>query len=180
MGGIKTGISRAYLNRSALYNDVAADPSSFQFHSYSTGPIQAPYAYKPRRGVSHSVRWPPEGLALRIRFKPPSKLKDLWVTVVYELYEGLPLFSKWIEIESNALESNCQVTIEAVEILAVNEQWTRWIHIQADLPYGVVLNQVTEPHKEAGSFQTQFIYNMTDKVVYDLSSNNREYHPYLL
>ena len=73
VGGIKTPISRAYLNRTALYQDggIYPNPGSFQFSHYILGQTEAPYQYTPRRGVPNSLTWPPKGIQLRVTFVPP-------------------------------------------------------------------------------------------------------------
>ena len=70
VGGVLTSIPRAYLNRTALAQDTAADPNSFQFTRYSTAPIQARYPYVAKRGLdSRDVTWPPKGVHLKLYFR---------------------------------------------------------------------------------------------------------------
>ena len=180
VGGIQTAMSRAYLNRTALHNDVNPRPGSFMYSHYTLGPTQAPYPYVPRRGVPDTLVWPPRGVQLRVTFRaPPTAMpshRGVSVDVVYELYEGMPLFTKWVTVSSNSLNGDVAVTFEAVEILAVNEDWADWIYFNSDLPktIGVSLKRETEPDREAGSAQTIFTYKPTDKVVFRLNPANRK------
>jgi hypothetical protein len=55
-----------------------------------------------RRASPRYVSWPPAGQRLSVRFAPPAgspaALRELNVTLVYELYDGAPMISKWLEI----------------------------------------------------------------------------------
>ena len=51
---------------------------------------------------------------------------DVLVTVHYELYAGLPLFSKWVSIESNSVRAKeVRAGFKVVEELNVNFQWAK-------------------------------------------------------
>ena len=92
VGGIETGISRAYLNRSALQNDIKPRHHSFQYIGYELRDPVAPYPYKPKRGAPENIEWPPKGLHVLFRFKAPMSArpshKDIEVIVHYEIYIG--------------------------------------------------------------------------------------------
>ena len=93
IGGIHTTISRAYLNRSALNDDIHPSKSaSFEYIGYETKDPVAPYPYKPKRGAPANIEWPPKGLHVYFMFKaptfsPPSH-QDVIVIVHYEIYIG--------------------------------------------------------------------------------------------
>lgn len=92
----------AYLNRSGLV--LRPDPSAFQFVGHDVGPAQAPYPWTPgRRGSDPKTPWPPAGARLRLNFTAPASVAvpshaAVRVAVVYELYEGTPILSKWVEV----------------------------------------------------------------------------------
>jgi len=77
-----------------------------------------------RRSSPTYVDWPPKGKRLSVRFAPPAgspaKLQALNVTLVYELYDGAPMLSKWLDI--SAPPSAAPVLVDAVttELLALN------------------------------------------------------------
>ena len=66
------------------------------------------------------------------------------VTVHWEMYDAIPLMSKWISI--SALPAACDhlnVFVSSVEYLAVNWQWAPegygWLHVENDVPHTTVL-----------------------------------------
>ena len=70
VGGVLTSIPRAYLNRTALAQDTSPDPHSFQFSSYTSGPIKARFPYEASRGLrKEDVTWPPRGIHLKLIFR---------------------------------------------------------------------------------------------------------------
>jgi hypothetical protein len=57
--------------------------------------------------------WPPPGAAVTLVYEPPTNAPRVSVTVHYEIYNGLPLLSKWITI-SNA--SSAPVTLDSLMV----------------------------------------------------------------
>ena len=92
VGGIQSGISRAYLNRSALHNEIKPRNDSFQYIGYELQDPVAPYPYKPKRGAPENIEWPPKGLHVLFKFRAPMSSpqshKDIHVIVHYEIYIG--------------------------------------------------------------------------------------------
>ncbi|ELU18638.1 hypothetical protein CAPTEDRAFT_226414 [Capitella teleta] len=164
ISGVLTGVPRAYLNRTALAQDIHANPRAFHYVSHSTSAPQAPFAYKPKRGAPKDIVWPPAGLRLDVRFRAPfgapSVHQEVTVVLHYEMYNGIPLMAKWLTVEapSNAQE-NINLTILAVEALAVNWQWAEqgynWLSIETDQPHGTEVQWSIDPqqHLMPGSFQ---------------------------
>ena len=68
--------------------------------------------------------WPPRGVRLNATFAAPraSPNRLLQAHVIYELYDAIPVFSKWIEF-TNPSESGIEteITSVAVEMLRVPE-----------------------------------------------------------
>lgn len=84
---------------------MKADPRSFQFERFEIG---RPAARMQWSRVRHSAQtaWPPAGVSLTLWFAPPQELPaDLRVAVHYELYDGLPLLSKWITVHNGSRQS---------------------------------------------------------------------------
>jgi len=71
VGGLLTHMPRAYLNRTALAENVTFDPSAFHVVSFQTGKPEAPFHYRPRRGAPEDIVWPPRGLRVDVQFKAP-------------------------------------------------------------------------------------------------------------
>jgi hypothetical protein len=80
-----------------------------------------------RRASPKSAEWPPHGRRLAVRFKAPktapAHYAALNLTMVYELHDGAPLMSKWIEISvlpDKSLPSAVVIEQLATELLALN------------------------------------------------------------
>ena len=163
VSGLVTDIPRAYLNRTALFQDLSVDPKAFHFSSYQTLKPQAPFPYRPRRGAPSDIVWPPAGLRLDVTFKaPPSappRHQQVTVTVHYEMYDGLPLLSKWVSIEGTPdIANQIRVFVSSVEYLSLNWQWSSegygWLDVENDLPHTKVLWDIESSQKAMpGSFQ---------------------------
>lgn len=66
--------------------------------------------------------WPPPGVALTFHYEPgpETEVSNILVRVHYELYDGIPLLSKWIEVEN---KGTCPIMLGSfkAEILATVE-----------------------------------------------------------
>lgn len=96
------------------------DPSAYRFVAWSEGPIEARFAWKRHpEWLSRDLPWPPPGRHLRMTYAPPAP--DLpEVEVHYEIYDGLPLFSKWLVVR-NTTGRNVRVSGFTAEELRLAE-----------------------------------------------------------
>lgn len=97
---------------------MTADPAAARFVSFSTGPTKAPFPWKKRtEWMPQDLPWPPPGVSLVLSFELPSAMT---IDVHYELYDGVPLFCKWLTVRNKSQEP---VRLERVvsEILSVVE-----------------------------------------------------------
>ncbi|MBI5864648.1 MAG: hypothetical protein HZB38_09090 [Planctomycetes bacterium] len=103
---------------------MAADPQSFVFEDFESGPIEPRFAWRPRTAwLSRPAVWPPPGVHLVLRFRAPAAAataEGLRVAVHYELYDGLPLMCKWFALE-NAGSREVRLDGFASEVLAFVE-----------------------------------------------------------
>lgn len=71
---------------------------------------------------TETAPWPPPGVSLTFHYEPgpASPVKDIKVLIRYELYDGIPLMAKWIEVWN---ESNAPVMLNSfkAEVLAIVE-----------------------------------------------------------
>jgi hypothetical protein len=109
-------------------DSLTANPLSFHFVDYSVGPTVERFPWKKRLDwMPQDLPWPPPGKQLQMNYlaspqlsqKHPT-LKDVIVTIHYEIYDGIPLISKWFTLKNNSQSS---VTIDKFksEILAFVE-----------------------------------------------------------
>lgn len=116
VGGLTGQPNLAYLTPEWL-DTMTARPEAFRLIEWKQGPAESRMAWKPKRRTPNQ-QWPPKGVALHFTYA-----SDAWpglrVGVHYELYDGVPLFAKWVTIQ-NSGES---VTIKAFtsEVLGLVE-----------------------------------------------------------
>jgi len=111
---------------------MVSDPEAFQFTGYQTGKTQARFPWKKRsEWMSKDAPWPAPGVSLTLMFEAPAKARvasgdepshsgAAKVEVHYELFDGLPLLSKWIVVRNPSAKPICLNTFTS-EILALTE-----------------------------------------------------------
>ena len=115
-----------YLNRTGLFDAGAlvADPASANFALVSVTPMPT----QPRfnwtvgsRGADPSIPWPPPGLRVETLFAGAggSAWSGVSAKVIYEIYDGIPLIAKWLEVSGSA-GSAAVLDGAVVEDLALN------------------------------------------------------------
>jgi hypothetical protein len=144
VGGLAGQVEYAYL-RPEWVDSFTADPNAFRFADYQVGKPEARFAWN-RKRYSDDLPWPPKGVSLKLRFQPPAgQLPGVTVAVCYEMYEGIPLLAKWLEVRNDgpkAVRLNTFVSeiLAAVEYESLVGQPTRWeypnIHIESDYAFG--------------------------------------------
>ena len=120
VGGLLGQPDYGFLNPSWL-EQMTADPEGFQFAGFEVGSTRARFPWKRRRHASDAP-WPPKGTALTLHFLQPNvpEASAIAVSVHYELYDGIPLLSKWFTMRNG---SNRKIRLNSFvsEILAVVE-----------------------------------------------------------
>ncbi len=121
---------------------MKADPLSFKLTGYRVENTKERFSWQKRAGwMSKDLPWPAPGKELiftygldpdalesvkkMVSHKPgpavdPGYLKDIAIIVHYELYDGLPVFCKWITVENKSGRA-IEVNTFKSEILAVTE-----------------------------------------------------------
>jgi hypothetical protein len=150
IGGLKGQRNYAFL-RPEWIDQLRADPGAFRFAGYEIGKPKERMAWKRTRHHALDVKWPPEGVTLRLDFAAPvptngAPAPSIRVSVHYELYDGLPLYSKWITV-SNGTDKVVRVDRFSSEVLAVVERTSEVdelvegrtppnIHVETDMAFG--------------------------------------------
>jgi len=96
-------------------------PADFVLSRIEEGKTAERFAWKRvPQWSTDSLPWPPPGVALTFHYEhgPASAVRNLAVRVHYELYDGIPLLSKWIEVENRGSDAVTLNTFKA-EILAI-------------------------------------------------------------
>ena len=144
IGGLIGQEEYAYLRREWI-DSFKCDPAAFRHAHYEHGPTQAPFAWKRVRHAP-DLPWPAPGVRLSLHFAAPadSGLEGLEAVVHYELYDGIPLLCKWLEMHNHTGRS-IRLNTFVSEILAAVEgeisvdspsQWTYPdIHVESDYAF---------------------------------------------
>ena len=125
--------------------DLKSDPAAFQYVAHRTGPTRARFPWKPRREwMPADLPWPAPGQELVLTFNQPA-VPGLKIEVHYEIYDGLPLISKWLVVLNHS-NRTIRVNSFTVELLAVVEPESyvennpRWdlplLHVETDYAFG--------------------------------------------
>jgi len=150
IGGLKGQQNYAFLRPEEIPH-LQADPRAFRFVGYETGQPQARMAWKRARHHAPDAQWPPKGVMLRLDFAAPAPTNGapapaIRVSVHYELYDGLPCYSKWITI-SNGTDRVVHLERFSSEVLAAVERISEVdalsvgmtppnIHVETDMAFG--------------------------------------------
>jgi hypothetical protein len=151
VGGLTGQPNYAYLKPEWLA-DMKSDPNAFHFDNYKISTPTERFAWKRLRHHAPDIQWPPPGTKLQLNFLPPesakAKLDGVRVSVFYELYDGIPVFCKWIQVH-NGTDRKITVDKFTSEMLAVVEFDSRVetrtgvpipepesIHVETDFAFG--------------------------------------------
>ena len=120
IGGLIYTGNQSYI-RDPFLDELGYDPASFHLVGLTVGQTKARFPWK-RVRQSADLPWPAPGVSLRMDFAAPDKRHaGLVVSVHYELYDHVPILSKWFTITNR---SGKAVTVDDFdsEILAVMHQ----------------------------------------------------------
>lgn len=146
VGGLIGQPNHAFLKQQWLEN-MKADPNGFAFLEYTVTEPKERMSWKRVRRHAQDVAWPPNGKRVEFKFVH-QQLPQIKVSVFYELYDGIPCFCKWVEVE-NLGEQPVTVDRLTTEILALVEK-NNWveardgvtiprpdsIHVETDFSFG--------------------------------------------
>jgi hypothetical protein len=119
VGGLEGQPDQAYILPQWL-ETLRANPDAFTFAGLDIGETEARFPYK-RVRWSADLPWPPPGKSLILHFtNEDPRLRGVGVDVHYEIYDGLPLLSKWVVLR-NASARSVRVDSFISETLAVVE-----------------------------------------------------------
>jgi hypothetical protein len=116
----------------AWIEQLVANSAAFKFKTYRTGPTEARFPWKKRmEWMARDAPWPPPGVSLTLEFVAPdtfgsasaessSNAPSVTVEVHYELFDGLPLLSKWLVVRNGTAKA-VRLNTFASEVLAVTE-----------------------------------------------------------
>ncbi len=180
VGGLSGQSDYAYLRQEWL-DQMTSNPEAFQFAGYHVGRPAERLVWKRVRRHTPDAKWPPAGVYLRMDFDAPAALSQkanstqtskqsgektraraeplpkkaeagaIRVSVHYELYDGLPVMSKWITVH-NSTDRKITVDRFTSEILAVVEH-SNWVETREGVPLPRPQSLHVETDMAFGGFQ---------------------------
>ena len=146
-------VEKAYL-RLEVENNLQKKDSDFVYTNYRLADIKPFINWKPNTWLTNPNQATGKVVTLEFISTLPA-LKDILVQVHYELYDGLPLITKWVSVEN---KSNATITINRVvnEVLGLVEEES------------AVVGKPEEMKKQHGIyFETNYAFN--NAMRYDIS-----------
>lgn len=120
IGGLEGQVERAYLKPEWI-PAMSSPDNEFRLADIRISGIRPYVSWKPRRWSGRQSL--PAGKTLTFIFKPAgtSRLKGVSVMVNYEIYDGIPLMNKWVEVINDG-NSSLVVNRVVSEKLALTEE----------------------------------------------------------
>lgn len=137
IGGLDGQPEQSYLLAS-WYPQLKTKMKSFILQKVeTTAPVER-YPWKPKYN-SINADWPAKGLRVVMTYRPSEyipEVKDLEVKINYEIYQGLPVMTKWLEVTNHG---NKKVTLNEMEceVLAVNQDQVNRIHVESNYSFAL-------------------------------------------
>lgn len=118
IGGIQSQPNHAYLLPVWIDGFEPAD-SPFALASVEIVPVQERFPWKRNRHASPEAVWPPAGKGLQLNYRSNvERLSGITIRVCYEIFDGIPVMTKWIEVH-NDRDDDINVDHFVAETLAV-------------------------------------------------------------
>ena len=153
VGGLHGQKEKAYLKFESINTLQKAD-SDFVFSKYSIGKIEPFIKWNPTTWLGNVKQ--PSGASIEFEYTSNlTELKNIIVKVHYEIYDGIPLITKWVSIQNN---SNKAIKINRVvnEVLGLVEEES------------AVVGKPEEMKKQHGIYvETNYAFN--NAMRYDIS-----------
>lgn len=138
VGGLKEQPEMSYL-LSNWYPQLEASQQAFTLKTVETG---LPLKRYPWTEKNNSIKadWPAKGLRVAMTYVPTEampEVKNIEVRVNYELYQGMPIMAKWIEV-INKGDKKVLLNEMECEVLAVNQDQVKRMHVESDFSFALV------------------------------------------
>lgn len=119
IGGLLGQANGAYL-KAEWIDQMTADPKAFHCTGFEIGDTRERFPWKRTRFSGHQA-WPPPGGSVTFRYVANGPaLQDVTILIHYEMYDGIPLLSKWLSIQ-NGTQKRVRLNAFVNEVLAVVE-----------------------------------------------------------
>ncbi|HKK42352.1 MAG TPA: hypothetical protein VJ963_08085, partial [Bacteroidales bacterium] len=124
VGGLYGQPVMNYLDPAWISSMQRDSTSPFRLDGYHTGLIAARFPWKKRKEwMPNDLPWPPHGKSVDFIYSSDGTnpaTRGIKVIIHYEIYDGIPLISKWLTIENGSLKE-IMINSFSSEILAMAE-----------------------------------------------------------
>ncbi|MGA7413007.1 MAG: hypothetical protein WBW33_21200 [Bryobacteraceae bacterium] len=170
VGGLLGQEEWGYL-RAEWIDKMKPDPAAFHFVRMESGGTAERFPW--RRIISSGAQpWPPPGASLTLHFDH-GQLPGIHVAVHYEMYDGLPVVSKWITLRNdsghpvklNRFVSEILAVVESESLVEAPETWLRG-SLQVESDYSFIATHRRPDTNEIAHWEPDANYKT--QVNYDL------------
>ena len=150
VGGLIGQPNHAYLTPDWL-ETMSRDQAALQFIDFEVSQPIERLKWGRTRHAQAEANWPPKGIHLRLDFavgdspsRTATKATDFVVSVHYEMYDGIPVITKWISIQNNTKQTITLDRFTAEELAIV--EYANWVETRGnvDLPTPDVMHVETD------------------------------------
>ncbi len=160
--------------RQEWIDQLKDDPMAYHYTEWHEEPITARFPWKKHpEWLSKDLAWPPPGRHLVMRYAAPQSRADLpSVEVHYEIYDGLPLFCKWIVVKNTTgkpvnvdsfVSEEIRLTEPESNVEAVPDRERPDIWVESDYAFGAM----DAPHAAAKAVSLESDPDYPTQVNYD-------------
>lgn len=138
VGGLKGQPEMSYL-LGGWYPQLEASEQAFNLSKVETGLPLMRYPWKPKHNAV-PTDWPAKGLRVEMTYRPTESMPgvaEMEVRVNYEIYQGLPIMAKWIEVINHG-EKKVVLNDMECEVLAVNQDQVPRMHVESDFSCALI------------------------------------------
>lgn len=164
VGGLTGQPNHAYLTPAWL-DEMGTNPAALSLIGYELGLPAERLRWGRRRHAAPGVVWPPKGVYLKMNYGLGGEADDVQhafqVSVHYELYDGVPVMSKWITVH-NSSDKEIRLDRFTGEELALVEH-SNWVESRE----GVAFPRPKQLHVESDfAFAGMTSFNANRHVVH--------------
>lgn len=137
IGGLKGQPEKSYLLEN-WYPQLESKMQSFVLQKVETGQPVERYPWKPKNNAVQTD-WPAKGLRVTMTYRPSDlipEVKDIEVKINYEIYQGLPVMTKWLEVINHG-DKKATINEMECEVLAINQDQINRIHVESDFSFAL-------------------------------------------
>lgn len=175
VGGLTGQEEWAYL-RPEWLDRLKPNPAAFRFTRMESGVTKERFPWK-RAAYSGNQPWPPPGASMTLHFEH-DKLPGIRVSVHYEMYDGLPVISKWLTIRNESgrpvrLNRFVSEVLAVVEPESLVENVDRWLdgNLQVESDYSFIATHSRPDRSDIAhwepdpNYKTQVNYRLTSPAL---------------